>query len=648
VSECHGGPGGVASLEPSRDGSAARPHVIALVGPPNSGKSTLFNRLTGLRQKVANFPGVTVEQHTGRARVEADREVMLVDLPGVYSLEARSEDERVTRDVLYGEMPGVPRPDAVLLILDCTNLGRHLILAAPILSLRLPTLVILNMADDLASRGGKVDVPLLAAQLGAPVALISAFTGEGVDRVFQYIQGTAAGRIKIKAPLAELPILQDIPKCRTWAARIGEKAHYHAPAPPLWTRRLDSIFLHPLLGPVIFVVVVVAVFQTIFSGARPIMDGLQIAIQSTGAWLGSLLPEGLMKSLLVDGVWSGVGSVVVFLPQILLLFLFIGILEDSGYLARAALIADRTMRRFGLQGKSFIPLLSAYACAVPAIMATRTIENKRDRIATIMIAPFMTCSARLPVYTLIIAAFIRERPVLGPFLGSQSAALLSLYVLGFLAAVITARVLKSSVLKSGQEPFMLEMPPYRWPTLTSLGLRLVDRSLIFLKRAGTVILVVAVVLWCLANVPYHNGHPPKIEESAAGMIGHAIEPLIAPLGFNWKIGIGLISSLAAREVIIGTLGTIYGMEGTSQSVGLQQALHRELSLGGAVALLVFFAFAMQCMSTMAVVRRETGGLKWPIIQFSYMTVLAWGGGFLANHIIHAMSSGSGLQAFLRF
>jgi ferrous iron transport protein B len=621
--------------------------VIAIVGPPNSGKSTLFNRLTGLRQKVANFPGVTVEQHTGRARVESDREIMLVDLPGVYSLEARSEDERVTRDVLNGDMPGVPRPDAVLLILDCTNLGRHLILAAPILSLRLPTLVILNMADDLAARGGKVDVSLLAAQLGAPVALVSAFTGEGVERVFQYIQGTAAGRHKVKPPLAELPVLQDIPKCRNWAASVGAKARYHAPAPPVWTRRLDAVFLHPLFGPLIFLVVVGAVFQTIFAGARPIMDGLQILIQTTGAWLGSLLPSGLLKSLLIDGIWSGVGSVVVFLPQILLLFLFIGILEDSGYLARAALIADRTMRRFGLQGKSFIPLLSAYACAVPAIMATRTIENKRDRIATIMIAPFMTCSARLPVYTLIIAAFIRERPVLGPFLGSQSAALLSLYVLGFGAAVVTARILKSSILKSGNAPFMLEMPPYRWPTVTSLALRLVDRSIVFLRRAGTVILAVTIVLWLLAHVPFHNGHPPRIEDSVAGMIGRGIEPVIAPLGFNWKIGIGLISSLAAREVIIGTLGAIYGMEGTSQSVGLRQALHHELSLGGAVALLVFFAFAMQCMSTMAVVRRETGGLKWPIIQFTYMTALAWGCAFAANHLIQGAAASSFLHAFFR-
>jgi ferrous iron transport protein B len=315
--------------------------------------------------------------------------------------------------------------------------------------------------------------------------------------------------------------------------------------------------------------------------------------------------------------------VVVFLPQILLLFLFIGILEDSGYLARAALIADRTMAKFGLQGKSFIPLLSAYACAVPAIMATRTIESKRDRLATILIAPFMTCSARLPIYFLIIAAFIKERPFLGPFLGTQAAALLGLYALGFLAAIVTAKLLKSSILKSEPTPFMLEMPPYRMPTLRSLGLRLYDRSKVFLHRAGTVILVCAVVLWVLAHLPLQNGQPPNISDSYAGMIGHAVEPVIKPLGFNWKIGIGLISSIAARETIVATFGTIYGIEGDEHSVGLQQALQNELTPGGAFALLIFFAFAMQCMSTIAVVRRETGGWKWPAIQFAYMTLVAY-------------------------
>ena len=623
--------GGCSVAIPPSPVALADTHVIAIIGPPNSGKSTLFNRLTGLRQKVGNFPGVTVEQRVGRTRLSNNREITLVDLPGVYSLDARSEDELVTRDVLNGQMPGVPKPDAVLLILDCTNLGRHLLLAAPILSLQLPTLVILNMADDLQSRGGSVDTAALSCELGAPVALISAAKGDGVEKVIQFVEGTSEGSAKVAKPRIELPILQDIPKCRKWAQQVGQNGGYHAPAPPLWTRRLDSIFLHPVLGPLIFLAVVVGVFQTIFSGAKPIMDSLTMGIQSSGAWLGAMLPDSIFKSLLIEGVLSGVGSVIVFLPQILLLFLFIGILEDSGYLARAALIADRTMAKFGLQGKAFIPLLSAYACAVPAIMATRTIENKRDRMATIMIAPLMTCSARLPVYTLLIAAFIHERPLIGHFLGTQAAVLLGLYVLGFVAAIVTAWMLKSSVLKSGRTSFMLEMPPYRWPTVRSLGLR----SKIFLRRAGTVILTVSVVLWILAHLPLHDGKPPQIADSFAGMIGHAVEPAIKPLGFNWKIGIGLLSSLAAREVIVGTLGTIYGMEGTAQSEGLQKALQSDLTPGGAVALLIFFAFAMQCMSTIAVVRRESGGWKWPAIQFAYMTLLAYLAAFVTNHLLQA-------------
>ena len=601
--------------------------TVALVGPPNSGKTTLFNRLTGLRQKVANFPGVTVEQHTGFADLADGRAVRIIDLPGIYSLSPRSEDEQVAHDVLTGANTDTPRPEAVLLVLDSTNLGRHLMLAAPILSLGLPTLVILNMADDLRSRGGKLDLQALSTQLGAPVALINARGGEGIGQVFDFLAGTMP-----KPQPKELPILQDVPKCRQWAGSVGSKAAYHAPAAPKWTRRLDAIFLHPIAGPVIFVLVVYQVFRAIFIAAAPLTDGVKYLFDLTGNWVATALPDNLIRSLLIKGVWQGVGSVVVFLPQVLMLFLFIGILEDSGYLARAALIADRTMARVGLQGKSFIPLLSAYGCAVPAILATRTIENKRDRYATILIAPFMTCSARLPVYTLIIAAFIPSRQLFG-FLDSQVMALLGLYVLGFLAAVVTARILKSSILKSARTPFLLEMPSYRWPTLQSLGLRLLDRATVFLRRAGTVILLVTVILWVMEHLPYTGGKPPEIAGSLAGTIGRTIEPAIKPLGFNWKIGIGLLTSLAARETIVGTLGQIYGMDSESHKLELQNALHKDLTLGGAFALLVFFAFAMQCISTIAVVRRETGGWKWPALQFTYMGVLAYAGAFVAAHLI---------------
>jgi ferrous iron transport protein B len=601
---------------------------VALVGPPNSGKTTLFNRLTGLRQKVANFPGVTVEQHTGIAELPDGRRVSIVDLPGIYSLNPRSEDEQVAYDVLHGKSPGAAKPEAILLVLDSTNLARHLMLAAPILALGLPTLIILNMADDLRNRGGKLDLRKLAHELGAPVTLINARAGEGVDEVFDFLAGAMA------KPLPTLlPVLHDVPKCREWAGGVGSKAGYLPPIAPKWTRRLDAVVLHPVAGPLLFLLVVVGVIRTIFMAAAPITDIAQKGVQISGNWMQHALPNSLLTSLIVDGAWRGVGSVLVFLPQVLLLFLFVGILEDSGYLARAALIADRTMARVGLQGKSFIPLLSAYGCAVPAIMATRTIENKRDRIATILIAPFMTCSARLQVYALLIAAFIPGRNLLGSVITLQVAALLGLYLIGFLAAVATARLLKSSVLKSAQAPFLLEMPSYRWPTFQSLGLRLLDRSKVFLQRAGTVILLVTVILWVMAHLPYTGGKAPTIENSLAGTIGRTIEPLIKPLGFNWKIGIGLITSLAARETIIGTLGAIYGMDPDSQSLDLQKALRQDLTLGGAVALLIFFAFAMQCMSTVAVVRRETGGWKWPILQFTYMGVLAYVGAFIAFHVI---------------
>lgn len=636
MSSCHDGGAPRAGLLPNPSipiprGHQDRPIIVAIVGPPNSGKSTLFNRLTGLRQKVANFPGVTVEHRMGKAKLKDDHEVFLVDLPGVYSLHPRAEDEQVTHDVLKGERGDFPKPDAVILILDSTNLGRHLILAAPILSLGMPTLVLLNMADDLAHRGGKVDVVKLSSELDVPVALISASKGTGIDRIQQFLLGTAV-RLNSPPPKIELPVLQDVPKCRQWAAQIGSRAAYRAPAPPIWTRRLDAVFLHPVGGPLIFLAVVIAVFQSIFSWAQPVMDGMKHEVLVSGEWMRHLLPDSPLRSLLIDGIWSGVGSVVVFLPQILLLFLFIGILEDSGYLARAALIADRTMAKFGLQGKSFIPLLSAYACAVPAVMATRVIENKRDRMATIMIAPLMTCSARLPVYTLLIAAFVPNVPLLGGVFSLPAATMLGLYALGFLTAILIARLLKSTILKSDRSPFMLEMPPYRWPTMRSLSLRLIDRGKVFLQRAGTVILLVAVLIWALAQLPLHHGHAPTLEHSLAGMIGKAIEPAIKPLGFDWKIGIGLLTSLLAREVIVGTLGAIYGIEGDEHSAGLQQAIHHDLSAAGAVALLVFFAYAMQCFSTLAVVKRETGGWKWPAFQFSYMLALAYCGSWVAFHL----------------
>ncbi len=610
---------------------AGKIRTVALVGPPNSGKSTLFNRLTGLRQKVANYPGVTVEQRVGRLNGIGRSDLTLIDLPGIYGLDSYSEDARVAVEVLHGEMPGTPAPDAILLVLDSLQLRRQLMLAAPVLALGLPTLVLLNMSDLMEARGGRVDTLALAQELGVPVAKISATRGVGLDAVTHFLNrkaepeklvATAAGKI-------ELPVMGNPRSYRQWAHGVSSRTRYKAPLSNEWTKRIDGVLLHKIWGPLIFLAVVFAVFQVVFSIGQPLSDGFGEVLNLGGDKIGALLGHNWVESLLIDGVWRGVASVLVFVPQILLLFLFIGVLEDSGYLARAALIADRVMRSIGLNGKAFIPLLSAYACAVPAIMATRTIENKRDRFATILVAPFMTCSARLPIYMLMIAAFIPNKPILGDFFGLRAAVMLSLYVLGFVAALATAWLLKSSILRASSAPFILELPQYRFPTVRSLSLRLMDRGKVFLRQAGTVILLVTLVLWVLSHVPFHA----DLAHSLIGRLGQLIEPVIRPLGFNWKIGIGLLTSVMAREVIVGTLGTLYGADSATQSLGLQAALRHDLTLGGAMALVVFFAFALQCTSTLAIVRRETNSWRWPALQFVYMGVLAYLAALATNQVI---------------
>jgi len=633
---CHdtGKPAAIVLDPPRTDGPrrlAPTPfRFVALIGPPNSGKTTLFNRLTGLRQKIANYPGVTVEQHTGRiAHHHALRDVTLVDLPGIYGLNAQSEDARVAIEVLSGHMDGTPRPDAVLLVLDSTNLGRHLVLAAQILSLGLPTLVLLNMRDQLEARGGSVDTLKLAQELGTPVALISATQPDALDPIYRFLEETGGHR-----ELVQLPVIQNPALCRDWAVQVGRRANYTAPASPVWTRRLDRIVLHPVWGAVVFLAIVVTVFQFVFTIGSWLSDLLTNFMLTAGNRLGALIPIPWLQSLLLNGVWKGAGSVLAFLPQILTLFFFIGLLEDSGYLARAALIADRTMARFGLNGKAFIPLLSAYACAVPAIMATRTIENKRDRLATILIAPFMTCSARLPIYTLMIAAFIPNRMLVPHILGLRAAAMIGLYFLGFAAAFVTAQLLNSSVLRRNKAPFVLELPQYRWPTIQSIVFRLYERGKIFVTQAGTVILSVTVLLSALSMLPVRHGVQSDIGASWLASIGRFFEPLLHPLGFNWKIGIGLLSSIIAREVIVGTLGTLYGADPATHSMTLQAAVRHDLTFPAACALVVFFAFAMQCTSTLAVVKRETNSWRWPIIQFVYMSGIAYLAALAVNQLAH--------------
>jgi ferrous iron transport protein B len=630
MSDCCSTDTGIALLEaPVSPRTHGKIHTVALVGPPNSGKSTLFNRLTGLRQKVANYPGVTVEQHFGKLSGIGRSDLVLIDLPGIYSLDSYSEDSRVAVDVLHGAMPGTPAPDAVLLVLDSLHLRRQLMLAAPVLSLGMPTLVLLNMSDLMETRGGEVDTLALAKELGVPVAKISATRGTGLDAISHFLDSKSDAPQAHHTTRLELPVVGNARSYRQWATGISTRTKYKAPFSSEWTRKLDEILLHRIWGPLLFLVVVIAVFQVVFTIGQPLSDGFGAILNASGDKIGMYLGHSWLESLLIDGIWKGVASVLVFLPQILLLFLFIGVLEDSGYLARAALIADRVMRSIGLNGKAFIPLLSAYACAVPAIMATRTIENKRDRFATILVAPFMTCSARLPIYILMIAAFIPNRRILGDLLGMRATVMLSLYLLGFLAAFGTAWLLKSSILKAASAPFILELPQYRLPTVRSLSLRVIDRGAVFLKTAGTIILSVTIVLWILSHVPFHSDLP----QSVIGHIGLWIEPLIRPLGFNWKIGIGLLSSVVAREVIVGTLGTLYGADPATQSLSLQAALRHDLTLGGAMALVVFFAFAMQCTSTLAIVRRETNSWKWPALQFAYMSALAYAAAFATNQII---------------
>ena len=618
-----------------------RTPLVALVRPPNAGKTTLFNQLTGLRQKVANYAGVTVEKHQSHLTLDGHG-LDLLDLPGVTSLTGRTLDQRVTLEVLQGRMEGVSAPDAVVLVVDVTRLETHLMLFEPVVELGYPTLLVLNMCDELAARGGEVHDEVLASELGVEVVRTNARTGEGLDQVRAFLARAAAAGPRTPAPLlarskpsgVPLPMVEDLVSRRQRVRDLGRRAGFIAPTPSSVTERLDNVLLHRVWGPLAFVAILVLVFQSIFTWAVPLMDGVEAFIGWSGGALAALLPESWLRSLLIDGVWAGVGSVVVFLPQILILFAFLGLLEDSGYMARAAVIADRSMQRVGLQGRAFLPLLSAYACAVPAILAARTVSDERDRLATIFVAPFMTCSARLPVYALLIAAFIPDEPLFGPFLGLRAATLLGLYALGLLAAIVTAWALRRTLLKGPRADFMMELPPYRLPSLRSVALRLWDRTQVFLKRAGTIILTVTVVLWGMTQFPLVDGATPELEDSVLGRSGQLIEPLIEPLELDWRIGVGIVSSLAAREVIVGTLGTIYGVEEADEtSFELRDALRRDLTIGSAVGLLIFYVFALQCMSTVAVMKRETGGWKWPILQFSYMLALAWIGAFAAVRLI---------------
>jgi ferrous iron transport protein B len=707
------------------EGSSAHPRRIAILGNPNAGKSTLFNQLTGLRQKVGNYPGVTVEKKTGTCEMPSGRRVEVIDLPGTYSLHPHSPDEVIVRDVLLGLQPGTPPPDLIVFVVDATHLSRHLYLALQVIDIGRPVILALNMMDAAEAQGLKIDERALEQQLGVPVVGISAARGTGlghlrrlmdrdvepstqkfrrwpphVERVLHHLESRLPrhpelperGRLDLALALllddgeddalarsapAEVLDDLDIVRRRLDAVSPGWRAdevegRYEAihgvlerAAIPAEARRdpvrerVDRVLTHRVWGVVIFVVLMGAVFQSVFSWAAPAMDAIDALVKNFGVLVEGLMPAGPVRSLIVDGIIAGVGTTLIFLPQIAVLFFFICVLEDSGYMARAAFIMDRLMGKVGLSGRAFIPLLSSFACAIPGIMATRTIDNRRDRITTIMIAPFMSCSARLPVYALLIGAFIPNRWI--GFVTLPALTLFSMYLLGIGAAIAVAWVLKRSVLKGGRPLYVMELPPYRMPSPRSVALAVRDRSLLFLRKAGTVILAVSMVLWFLASYP-RGGHEVhalqarvtaaeqagdtatrdalnsqvagvSLRNSFAGRIGRFIEPAIEPLGFDWRIGIGLITSFAAREVMVSTMATVFNLgSGDDDIVSLRQTLrdavdpdtglHAYSPLIG-VSLMVFFVLACQCMSTVAVVRRETNSWRWALFMVVMMNVLAW-------------------------
>jgi ferrous iron transport protein B len=623
------------------------PVRLGLVGSPNSGKTTLFNALTGLRARVGNYPGVTVERREGDALVGGAR-VRVIDLPGIYSLAPLSPDEAVVARVLGGEIAEVPPPDGLVLTVDACTLERSLLLVAEVLRLGKPVCVALTMVDELRARGGKIDVALLEAALGVPVVGVVGHRGLGLGDLKRLLVHPDRWSRPPLLPPAE-PRERD-----AWLASVLARVLVTRPGPSRATEAIDRIVLHPVAGTLLFATVMVLFFQLIFAWATPAMDAIDAGVGAAGATLRGALPPGLATDFLVDGVISGVGSVIVFLPQIVLLFTLLHLLEDLGYMARAAFVVDRLMGRIGLEGRAFVALLSSYACAVPGIMATRTIPSPRQRLVTILVSPLMTCSARLPVYALLIGAFVPATTVAG-FLGLQGLVLLGLYLLGATAALAVASLLSRTVGRGDVLPFYLELPPYRVPPLRLLASQVWGAARAFLRRAGTIILLVSIVLWVLLTFPRTPapvGVPPAeaartaLEQSAAGRMGHALEPAIAPLGFDWKIGVGLVASLAAREVIVATLAQIYATEG-DETASLRDAIRADRDPGSGrpvfapatvASLLVFFVFALQCTSTLATMWRETNSWRWPAFAFGYLLALAYGASFLTHRVVGALTS----------
>jgi ferrous iron transport protein B len=614
--------------------------LVALVGNPNCGKTALFNVLTGSRQKVANYAGVTIERKEGTLQTPSGRRVRVLDLPGAYSLDPLTPDEQVTADVLLGRRAGESAPDFVVCVTDATNLRQNLRLALSLKRLGLPMVVALNMTDIAQRKGILIDARKLEHELGVPVVETIGVKSAGAKALVELLESSA-----LRAPLApraawRTPTPTDLEFDQAEVRRILGIVGGARLEGVTVSDKLDAVVLHPLAGPVILAAILFLVFQAVFAWAQVPMDAIRTGVGAFAGWVGSVMPPSLLKGLLVDGVLAGVGSVLVFLPQIIILFFFILLLEDSGYLPRAAFLLDRVMGSVGLSGRAFIPLLSSFACAIPGIMATRTIQNPRDRLATIMIAPLMTCSARLPVFALIIGAFIPRRTV-GPGLQLQGIVLFALYIVGVVSAMGVAYVLKRMGTAKRYQFLMLELPAYHWPNTRTLLIGLWQRVEIFLSRVGTIILALMVILWALSSFPAPppGATGPAIQYSIAGHIGAWLAVVFAPIGFNWQISIALVPGLAAREVAVGALGTVYALSATGSDVSgaLTPLIAQSWSLATALSLLAWYVFAPQCLSTLATVKRETNSWRYPLIMAAYMFALAYVASFITYRVALAFA-----------
>ena len=624
---------------------------IALLGNPNCGKTALFNLLTGARQKVANYAGVTVERKEGQFVTAGGRRVRVLDLPGAYSLRARSRDEAVTRDVVTGRQPGESVPELLVCVTDATHLRLNLHLVLEARALGLPMLLALNMSDMARSQAIEIDHEALARELGMPVVATVGVRQDGARELLRWLDAAQlpAAAAPASPALPEADALLDEQQPRRMVQlhqevrRIMDVA-VREPRARLWRDdRIDAVALHPVWGLLLLAVTLFLMFQAVFSWAEPLMDGIQGAVGGLGEWVRSAMPEGALRSLLADGVIAGAGAVLVFLPQILILFLFILALEDSGYLPRAAFLLDRLMGVAGLSGRSFIPLLSSFACAVPGIMATRSIGSWRDRLLTIMIAPLMTCSARLPVYALLIGAFIPQKTVAGWF-NLQGLVLFALYAGGIAGAMAVAWAVKLARTDKARTPLMMELPAYRWPSARNLLLGLYERAMIFLRRVGGIILAVSIVLWFLASYPAapEGATQAAIRYSFAGQIGGWLEVALAPIGFTWQIAVALVPGMAAREVAVGALGTVYALSDAGDGAMREQLgalIASHWSLATALSLLAWYVFAPQCFSTLAIVRRETNGWRYPLIMAGYLFALAYLASFITYRAALALGAG---------